>query len=103
MEQKKCRCECLKEEKCANDSFFNVINCKCEMKKAAKLIVEKYEEVTNDINYVIQSKTQTLIKKIENCQSFVSVSILFLCISIILTGMMIYFCLKSRKNNALPY
>ena len=35
--------------------------------------------------------TLTLIKKIENCKPFVSVSILFLCISIILTGMMIYF------------
>ena len=78
--------------------IFVVINCKWE--KAAKFIVEKYEEVNNDINYVIQSKTQTLIKKIENCQPFVSVSILFLCISIILTGMRIYFCLKSSKNNA---
>ena len=91
MESKKCRCECLKEEKCSNDSFFNVINCKCEMKKAAKLIVEKCEKINNDINYVIQNKTITLIKKIENCKPFISVSILFLCISIILTGMMIYF------------
>ena len=101
--KEKCRCECLKEEKCFNDSFFNVINCKCEMKKAAKLIKEQCEEIIDDINYVIQNKTVTLIKKIENCKPFIGVSILFLYISIILTGMMIYFCLKPRKNNALPY
>ena len=93
----------FKRKKCFNDSFFNFINCKCEMRKAAALIVEKCEEIDNDINYVIQNKTITLIKKIENCKPFISVSILFLCISIISTGMMIYFCLKSRKSNALLY
>ena len=100
--KEKCRCECLKEEKCSDDSYFNVINCSCEMEKAAKLIVEeKCKEINDDINYVIQNETITLIKKIENCKLFIGVSILFLCISIILTGIMIYFCLKSRKNNAL--
>ena len=73
------------------------------MKKAAKLIAEKCKKINNDISYVIQNKTVTLIKKIENCQPFIGVSILFLCISILLTGMMIYFCLKPRKKNALPY
>ena len=72
------------------------------MEKAAKLIVEeKCKEINDDINYVIQNETITLIKKIENCKPSIGVSILFLCISIILTGIMIYFCLKSRKNNAL--
>ena len=101
--KKKCRCECLKEEKCFNDSFFNVINCKCEMKKAAALIKEQCEEINNDNNYVIQNKAISLIKKIENCKLFIGASILFLFISIILTEIMIHFCLKSRKNNALPY
>ena len=73
------------------------------MKKAAALIAEKCKEINNDINYVIQNKTLTLIKKIENFKPFISVGILFLCISKISTGMLIYFCLKSRKNNALLY
>ena len=66
--KKKCRCECLEEEKIFNDSLFNVINCKCEMKKLAALVKEKEqcEEIIDDINYVIQNKTITLIKKIEN-------------------------------------
>ena len=68
------------------------------MKKAAKLIVEKCEKINNYINYNIQNKTITLIKKIENCKPFISLSILFLCISVILTGMMIYFCFKIKKN-----
>ena len=51
-----------------NDSLFNVINCKCEMKKLAALVKEKEqcEEIIDDINYIIQNKTITLIKKIEN-------------------------------------
>ena len=40
--------------------------------------------------------------KIKNCKPFISVSILFLCVSIILTGIIIYFYLKSRNNNVLP-
>ena len=37
----KCRRECLKIEKCDNNSFWNVVNCKREHKKAAKLITEE--------------------------------------------------------------
>ena len=49
-----------------------------------------------------ENKTITLTKKIKNCKPFVGISILFLCISIILIGIMIYFCLK-LKNNVLLY
>ena len=70
------------------------------MKKLAALIEEECDVETDEIN---KSKTVTLIKKIENCKPFVTLSILFVCVSIILTGLMIYFCLKSRKNNVLPY
>ena len=45
----------------------------------------------------------TLIKKGKNCKPFIGVSILFLCVSITLTGIMIYFYLKSKNNNVLPY
>ena len=37
----KCRCECLVNKKCDNGFVWNIINCECEYKKAAKLIVEK--------------------------------------------------------------
>ena len=49
----KCRCECLERKKSSNNTFFNVINCRCEMKKAAKLIEskrfhEKWKEIIID-------------------------------------------------------
>ena len=49
-----------------------------------------------------KNKTLILIKKIKNCKPFIGVSILFLCVSIILIGIMIYFCLK-LKNDVLPH
>ena len=103
--KEKCRCECLKEKKCCDNSFFNVVNCSCELRKAAALIVEECKEISNNIknDCIMQNKTVTLIKKIENCKPFVTSSILFVCISIITTGIIIYFCLKSKNNNVLPY
>ena len=50
-----------------------------------------------------ENKTITLIKKVKDCKPFIGVSILFLCVSITLTGIMIYFYLKSKNNNVLPY
>ena len=50
-----------------------------------------------------KNKTITLIKKVKDCKSFIGVSILFLCVSITLTGIMIYFYFKSKDNNVLPY
>ena len=44
----KCRCECLIKEKCSGNSFFNVINCICEMKKMAALIKEEECDVETD-------------------------------------------------------
>ena len=43
-----------------------------------------------------ENKTITLIKKIKDCKSFIGVSILFLCVSITLTVIMIYFYLNQR-------
>ena len=42
-------------------------------------------------------------KKVKDCKLFIGVSILILCISIILTVIMIYFYLKSKNNNVFPY
>ena len=79
------------------------------MKKLSRLIEsERFPETeecyveSDKIKSVSENKTMTLIKKINNCKPFIDVSILFLCISIILIGIMIYFYLKS-KNNVLPY
>ena len=50
-----------------------------------------------------ENKTITLIKKVKDCKPFIGVSILFLCVSITLTGIMIYFYLKSKNRYVLPY
>ena len=97
--KEKCRCECLKIEKCSGNSFFNVVNCSCEMKKATALIVEEYDIETDD---VMKNKTVTQTKK-ENCKPFVALSVLFACVSVRTTEIMIYFCVKSRNNDVLPY
>ena len=93
----KCRCECLEIKDCDVEISWNVINCICEMKKAAALIVEKECDVeTNEkIECKVFPKNKTIIKKIEDCKPFATSSILFVCVSIIATGIMIYFCLKS--------
>ena len=87
-------------------------HCRCEMKKLAALIGSEIEECdieTDEIKNVsecytfLENKTITLIKKVKDCKPFVGVSILFHCVSIILTGIMIYFYLKSKNNNVLPY
>ena len=91
-----CKCGCLLDE-----SSSNVVNCRCEFKKVAKLITT--EECDVETNDIIENKTISVIKKIENCKPFVASSISFVCISVISTGIMIYFCLKSRKNKVLSY
>ena len=112
----KCRCECLKIKKCNIVYSWNVNNCRCEMKKLAALIesgrfleTEECDVEVDEIKNVSEckafpeNKTITLIKKVKDCKPFINVSILFLCVSIILTGIMIYFYLKSNNNNVLPY
>ena len=68
------------------------------MKNLAALIeTEECDVETDDIKNVSEfkafpeNKTLTLIKKVKNCKPFIGVSILFLFVSIILTGKMIYF------------
>ena len=96
----KCRCECLVNKKCDNDFVWNISNCESEYKKAAKLISGKCEEIIDDIT---QNKIVSITKYVENCKPFVASSILFVPVSIILSGIMIYFCVKSRNNDVLPY
>ena len=102
----KCRCECLKIKKCNTGYFWDVNNCRCKMKKLAILIKEEECDIETDEIKIIStckkfSKNKTINsiqKKIKNCKPFIGVSILFLCISIIVIGIMTYFCLKLRNN-----
>ena len=86
------------------------------MKKLAALTVEferflETEECdveTDKIKNISECKAFpenkiTLIKKVKDCNPFIGVSVLFLCVSITLTGIMIYFYLKSKNKNVLPY
>ena len=100
----KCRCECLKIKDCDIGYFWTVNNCRCETKKLARLIqTEECDVKSDEIKNVSECKAlSTLIKKINNCKPFICVSVLFLCVTIILIGIMLYFCLKLKKN-VLPY
>ena len=103
----KYRCECLINRKCQNNFVWNYSNCECEYRKSAKLIVEEECEEINDFthNKTISGNSKNLIikKKIENCKPFVASSILFVSVSIILSEIMVYFCVKSKNKDVLPY
>ena len=106
----KCRCECLNIKNCDIGYSWNVNNCRCEMKKLAALIeTEECDVETDEIKNISEckafpkNKTITLIKKVKDCKPFIGVSILFLCVSVILTGIMIYFYLKLKNKYVLSY
>ena len=91
----KCRCECLRIENCEDDYFWDVINCKCRNGKISELNVEDEcddvktidDDVIKPLNGIAFNKTITITKQIENCKPFVSSSILFVSVSLILTGL----------------
>ena len=58
------------------------------MKKTAVLI-EEYNIETSEKIDCFENKTVTIVNKIENCKPFVTSSILFVCVSVITTGIMI--------------
>ena len=88
--KKKSRCECLKRKKCDTGYSWYVNNCRCEMKKLAALIeTETCGIETDEIESLSKNKRITLIEKVKNCKPFIDVSILFLCVSVILIGVMI--------------
>ena len=106
----KCRCECLKIKDCGIGYSGNINNCRCEMKTLVALIeTEECDVETDKIRNVSEckafpkKKTITLIKKVKDCKPFIGVSVLFLCVSVTLTGIMIYFYLKSKNKYVLPY
>ena len=64
------------------------------------MIVEKECEEINDLT---ENKTISVIGKIENCKPFVASPILFVSVSVILTGIMTYFYCKSRNRDVTLY
>ena len=71
------------------------------MKKLAALIeserfLEECDVEADEIKSVYENKT--LIKNIKNCKSFIGVSALFLCITIILIGIMVFLKNKIKKQ-----
>ena len=100
-DENNCKCGCLKIKKCDIGFSWNFNNCKCEeSEKAAKLTTE--EECKEIIDDLPQNKTISITKQVENCKPFVASSILFVSVSMILTGIMIYFYVKTRNNDILP-
>ena len=93
----KCRCECLSNEKCDNKFVWNPSSCDCEYKKkAAHLLTEECKEI-------IQNKTQSV--KMYNlsdlCKPYVASSILFLLVSVIITGLFICFYVNLQSKRKL--
>ena len=99
----KCRCECLINKKCDDDFVWNISNCELSTKKAAKLTTEECEEIIDDTATIPQNKTILIKEFVENCKPFVASSILFVSVLIILIGIVVYFCVKSRNKDVLPY
>ena len=98
--ENKCRCECLINKKCRNNFGWNYSNCECEYRKSAKLIVEEECEDINDFTHnktISENSKNLIIKKIVNCKPFVASSILFVSVSVILSGILIYFLFKVKK------
>ena len=62
--------------------------------RKAKLRVEECEEIIDDTTTFTQNKTIVIKELVENCKPFVASSILFVSVSITLTGIMIYFYVK---------
>ena len=72
-------------------------------KKIAKLTTEECEEIIDDTTTITQNKTIVIKELVENCKPFVASSISFVSVSVILTGIVIYSCVKSQNRDVLPY
>ena len=99
----KCRCECLINKKCGN-KFWNPNSCKCEYrKKAAHLSAEEYEEIIDNKIVPIKKYNKTVSVKDCNlfhpCKPYTASSILFLLVSVIITGTFVYFYLNSKRKS----
>ena len=110
----KCRCECLINKKCGN-KFWNLNSCKREhRKKAAHLLTEECEEITDDKTVSIEKHNKTLLVKkynktvlikekisLSSCKPFVASSIPFSLVSVIITRLFVYFYVNSLSKRKL--
>ena len=78
-----------------------LIDVNVSLEKKAALITEECEEII-DNEAVSINKTISTITTLCSCNPYVASSVLFLVVSVILTGLPIYFYFKSRPN-ILPY
>ena len=103
----KCRCEYLINKKCGNNFVWNPNNCKCEYKKkAAHLSTEECEEIIDNKTLIVKKYNKTVLIKEENnlvssYKPFAASSILFLSISVTITGAFIYFYVNSQSKRKL--
>ena len=108
----KCRCECLVNKKCDNKFFWNPSKCKCECKKkAAHLLTEECEEIIDNNKTLSAKENENVsIKKynktvsikentsLDSCKPYSASSVLFLLVSVIITGAFIYFYVNSQSK-----
>ena len=101
----KCRCECLFDKKCDFKFVWNPSNCNCEYKKkAVHLLTAECEEIIDNKIVPIKKYNETVsIKKcnktvsikenisLGSCKPFVASSVLFLLVSVTITGAFVYF------------
>ena len=110
----KCRCECLIHEKYGN-KFWNPNSCKCEYRKnKAHLLTEECEEIIDNKTVSIEKHNKTfLVRKynktvsikvntsLSSCKPFVPSSILYFLVSVIITGLFVYFYVNSLPKRKL--
>ena len=101
----KCRCEYLINKKCGS-KFWNPDSCKCQYrKKAAHLLAKECEKIIDNKTAPVKKYSKTV--SVKNCNSFgpckpyIASSILFLLVSVIITGFFVYFYVNSQSKRKL--
>ena len=102
MNKGKCRCKCKKLVKCNKRFIWNPNSCECEYKeRAAYLLTNDCEEIIDKNNTLLIKKYNKYLKTFDNCKPYIASSILFLLISITITGAIVYFYLNSSPKRKL--
>ena len=110
----KCSCVCLINKKCDNNFVWNPSKSKCEYnKKAAHLLTEECEEIIDNKTLLIQenlsikkyNKTVTIKgnTSLDSCKPFVASSVLLSSVSIIITGLFVYFYVNLQSQKLQDY
>ena len=101
-----CNCKC--DKSCSISEYLDYKSCKCRGKAAYSLLEECDENI--DKNEVIHHETLSIKEynkglntssSSDTCKPYVALSILFLMISVTISGAFVYFYLNSRPKNEL--